>query len=750
MSVRRRVAAGASGAGRGRGRPALRKLADRVGIVAEYVDQTGRERRRTSDETRVTLLAALGLPASTEEEARATLRGLDDAEEKLLPAVRVATARELAEEGIPLPTSVGGRPSWSVALMLEDGGERRLEGRARKSGRALRVPLPADIPPGYHVLELAIGGGATARQSLIVVPERCPSPETLLHGERAFGVTANLYTVRSARNWGVGDCTDLATLLEWTASVGGAFVGVNPLHALRNRGGDISPYSPVSRIFRNPLYLDIEAVPEFATSEEARERCAAREVRVAIEARRADARVDYEAVMRLKMPALESLHRAFAAQHRGHDTARGRAYAAYLAEQGQPLDDYATFCVLEERFAREASSWRDWPAPYRDARSDAVEEFRRRHPEQVDLHRWMQFEIDRQLGEAARRGRAAGMPIGLYVDLAIGTSPAGSDPWIEPALFVDGVSIGAPPDPYSATGQNWGLPPLDPRRLEADGFAYWVRLVRASLRHGGALRIDHVMGLFQQFWIPEGKSGKDGAYVRFPSDALLGILALEATRAGAVVVGEDLGTVPKHVPPAMERWGLLSSKVLYFERTKKGGFRPSREYAPMALATANTHDMPTLAGFWQGRDVALRREAGLIPNGRAEKQELEARERDREALVEQLQAEGVIAEGEVPERDVALRAAVHAFLRRTRSWLVGLSLDDLVGEGEPVNLPGVGPDRFPSWTRRLAMPLERLRQEPDVRRALGVERWWAGGSTGLRTDHGAGRPAHDGHGEKHR
>ena len=731
----RRPARGAAGT-----RTALRRLADRVGIIGEYVDQTGKERRKTTDETREALLTALGFDVGSEEAARAALREMEEGEAaRLLAPVRVATVEQLAQEGIPLPAAVAGSPAWTLTITFEDGATRTLEGRLRRSGRApLRIALPDDLPLGYHTLELTLGAdaGQTARQSLIVVPERCPSPETVLRGERAFGVTANLYTVRSARNWGVGDCTDLATLLEWTASVGGAFVGVNPLHALRNRGGDISPYSPVSRVFRNPLYLDVEAVPEFARSEEAQERCSTREMRSAIAARREDGRLDYEAVMRLKMPALEALHRSLVQQHRGRGTARGKAYAAYLAEQGQPLEDFATFCVLEEHFRGDAESWREWPEPYRDARSDTVAEFRGQHAEQVDLHRWLQFELDRQLGEAALRARNAGMPIGLYVDLAIGTSPAGSDPWVEPALFLSGVSIGAPPDPYSATGQNWGLPPIDPRRLAADGYGYWIRLVRASLRHGGALRMDHVMGLFQQFWIPEGRTGKEGAYIRFPSDALLGILALEATRAGAVVVGEDLGTVPKDVPPAMERWGVLSSKVLYFERTEKG-FHPSRSYAPMALATANTHDMPTLAGFWEGSDVALRREAGLIGSARAEKAERNAREKDRKALIERLQEEGVLAEGELPERDVAIRAAVHAFLRRTPSWLVGLSLEDIVGEREPVNLPGVGPDKFPSWTRRLAMPLERLRQDRDVRRALGVERWWAGDSTGLRTEGGA-------------
>jgi 4-alpha-glucanotransferase len=549
-----------------------------------------------------------------------------------------------------------------------------------------------------------------------------------------FGVTANLYTVRSERNWGFGDCTDLAALLEWTAEIGGAFVGVNPLHALRNRGGDVSPYSPVSRVFRNVLYIDPEAVPEVAESEEARDRCNSRDTRAALAALRSADNIDYGRVMRVKMPALEALHRTFAHNHRDRDTARGRAYAAWLQQQGSAIDDWATFCVLEEHFAGRASRWRDWPPEFHDAHGETVREFRDRHREQVDLHRWLQFELDRQLGEAARRGRRAGLPIGLYQDLAIGASPEGSDSWLEPDLFVRGVSIGAPPDPYSASGQNWGLPPLDPRALAEQGYDYWVRLLRSSLRHGGALRIDHVMGLFRQFWIPEGKSGTEGAYVMFPSEDLLGILALEATRANALVVGEDLGTVPPDVPPAMERWGVLSSKVFYFERDKRGGFKRATEYAPMALATANTHDMPTLAGFWRGRDVELRREVGLIADAKGEKAERKARDADKEALVRLLREEGTLPADETPERDVALRAAVHAFMRRTPSWLVGLSLDDLVGEVEPVNLPGVGPDRFPSWTRRLALPLERFRETRDVRRALGVERWWIGGSSGLRPE----------------
>jgi 4-alpha-glucanotransferase len=427
--------------------------------------------------------------------------------------------------------------------------------------------------------------------------------------------------------------------------------------------------------------------------------------------------------MMAKRPALEAMHRTFVTQHRGRDTPRGRAYAAYLDAQGEALDDFATWCVLDERW--EGRPWQTWPAEFRDADGEPVRTLRAREGERVDLHRWLQFELDRQLGEAQARARELGLPIGLYQDLAIGSAADGSDTWMNPDLFLDGAAIGAPPDPYASAGQNWGLPVINPHRLAEDGYAYWVRLVRAALRHGGALRIDHILGLFRQYWIPAGMSGSAGAYVRFPAEDLLGILALESVRANALIVGEDLGTVPPEVPSALARWGVLSSKVLYFEiDTKRGRFKPPETYPRLALTTANTHDMPTIAAFWRELDIELRAQVGAISSSRAVKQARKERAAAREALANALADEGLWPEGEEPTTDLALREGVHSFLRRTPSWLVGLSLDDLAGEVEPVNLPGVALDQWPSWTRRMTMSLEDVSASADVQRALGVERQW--------------------------
>ncbi|MGH7623983.1 MAG: 4-alpha-glucanotransferase, partial [Gemmatimonadaceae bacterium] len=303
----------------------------------------------------------------------------------------------------------------------------------------------------------------------------------------------------------------------------------------------------------------------------------------------------------------------------------------------------------------------------------------------------------------------AGLSVGLYQDLAIGSADDGADVWAHQHLFLDSVSLGAPPDDYAAEGQNWGIPPIDPRRLRDDRYDYFITVIRSALRHSGALRVDHVLGLFRQFWIPRGMSGGRGAYVRFPVQDLLGILALESTRQHAVIVGEDLGTVPPEVPGTLKSWGILSSRVMLFQHDADGRFRAAAAYEPLSLTTADTHDMAPLEGWWRGRDLELRQQLGLIETDAAAQDARTARERERTGLAERLAADGVITDAAaIQHGGEPLRTAVHRFLRRTPALLVGLSLDDLTGEVEPVNVPGVSPDRFPSWTRRMSTALESL------------------------------------------
>lgn len=697
-------------------RPKLRELAERLGIVPQYIDQTGIHVRRTSNATREALLSIMGFEAPTEEAAAGWLAELDhEVRETVLDPVRVVERDDKSanQVHVRLPPAAGrGEASVELTLHEETGHEWRVSATVRTRGV---VQLPTRPPYGYHRVTAIVRtdrGEWTAEQSLIVVPSSCVTPGMLAsRSQGTMGIVANLYSVRRERDWGVGDFSTFTLLVEWAGQRGASFVGVNPLHALYNRGMDISPYSPVTRLFRNPLYLDVECVPELSQSPSARALLDG--MREPLQALRVTKHVDYDAAIEAKQRVLRELHRTFA--RRPSDSQRTRDYTDFVRLREPELTRFSTWMALAE--SASMPDWRQWPEPLQNPESPAVAAFRVANMEAVDFHRWLQFEAHRQLGDVAQRAHTMGMTVGVYQDLAIGTSRGGSDTWSYPELFLMGASVGAPPDPYSATGQVWGLPPMDPRMLRQQRYRYWIQLLRRAFEHAGALRIDHVMGLFRSFWIPDGKTGEEGAYVRFPANDLLGIVALESVRHDALVVGEDLGTVPKEVPPALQKWGILSSKVLYFERDARGGgFKPAKRYSQLALATANTHDMPTLAGYWTERDIELRAQVGLLP-GRQVATAKRDRTQEKAELLRALKLRPPhrVEESHFPRK---LAAAVHEFLCSTPSALVGLSFDDLTGEVDPVNVPGVGPDKYPSWRRRTRMTIEEVAWSFEVDDAI--------------------------------
>jgi len=699
---------------------ALHELAAHVGIISEYLDIEGRV-QRAGDDARRAILSALGYDVSSSAAERDALDAILREElDELVAPVRVVrrSSKTAGTVDVHVPGDATDAGTWRVTLTLE-GGERHVVDGTYAGVSSLSLEVLSDLPTGYHRVDVELSSGTRQwnnEQTLIVVPDTCWSPADALGDASVFGLIANLYTIRSDANWGVGDLSDLAALAEWGGAVGADFVGVNPLHALLNRGPDVSPYSPVSRLFRNPIYIDVMRVPELRNAPELAERMTSAEFAAELDALRETPAVRYEQVMGVKGLALDALHRVFLARVRGSGDERDCEYDNYRAANEPALTRFATWMAIAESGC--GYDWRVWPSEFRHPESATVLQFARDHASRVDFHRWAQFELDRQLGEAAADARAAGMRIGLYPDLAIGTSPAGADTWAFPELFVRGVSIGAPPDPYAASGQNWGLPPIAPRSLHRNRYEYFINLVRSGFRHAGALRIDHVLGLFRLFWIPDGFSGADGAYMRYPADDLLGIVALESVRHHALVVGEDLGTVPAEVPPALASWGVLSSKVLYFERDHGGDFKPAANYPPLSLATANTHDMPALSGFWNGVDIDVRRQVGLIAsNDDADRAHAE-RGTERDALLRRLVDDHVISEPRSLNSLAELRGAVHAFLCRTPARLVGISLDDLAGEVQPVNVPGVGPDKYSSWTRKMRDTLEAITNSDDAFTAL--------------------------------
>lgn len=703
---------------------ALTRLADLAGILATYRSITGQSVATGSD-SRAALLAAMGYDTSTELSLHGEVdRLLHERRDQIIEPVEVLPVRSPAARRlrVRLPDSLAAGAKLHVELKRESEPPSAVETRIIfRRGCAVTLELPTDLEPGYHDITVRVFRGrrdVAASQRRIIHPPRCRSVSDVLEDRRAFGIWLNLYTLKSRRNHGIGDLSDLASVADWARRQGAEFVGVNPLHSLRNRETDISPYSPASRLFHNELYLDVAAVPEFAHCAEARRNAESADLHTELEQLRSSDRVLYESVSSLKLKILRMLFTTLV--DRRHQCAdRYDAFLEYKKHGGSNLVIYATYRALQDHLLGRGYSpnWHTWPESLRRPDSPEVSRFSREHAAQIDFYCFLQWEFDRQLGAVAGAARTS-MALGLYGDVALGSDPNGPDSWAHQDLFVEGAHMGAPPDDFAPAGQDWGLAPLDPGKLRASRYEYWIRILRANARHMGALRLDHVMGLFRQFWIPRDSPGTAGAYVMCPARDLLGILALESDRSGTVIVGEDLGTVPPGLQSRLARWGILSSRVLYFERNRRGSFKPAGAYSGRAMVTAHTHDQAPLQGYWTARDLELRREAGAYATAADLERAVADRGEAKEALCRRLSDVRGCKEADIRRGGATLVRAVYGFLARTPAPLLGVSLDDLAGERDPVNLPGVSVLRSRSWSRRMRVALEDLTEDRTVDAAL--------------------------------
>lgn len=684
----------------------LRRVADLVGIATRHVDALGAE-HEAGEETLSRLIAALGLPGDPQLAAEA-LAAEDATAPFGLDAARIVAHEDPAPVlQLRLPP---GRADAEWHCRFEGGGG--LSGRS--DGAALR--LPGSLPMGYHRLAI-VAGAAHAEIGLVVAPASCYLPVGLQPGARSWGLTMQLYGLHSAHDWGIGDFGNLAAVCRGAAALGAATVGINPLHALfAAEPRHCSPYSPSSRAWLDYLYIDVTAVSGFAEIDTPPGE--------AIAAARHPNLVDHAAVAALKRPALEALFGAF--QRHAAVSDLGAAFHSFCREGGEALAAFAAFEALHEHFAAAGGpfSWHAWPPAMRDPRSPQVADFARAHADRIAFFQFLQWQADRQLAAAAEAGRAAGLAIGIYRDLAVGVDSNGADAWADQELAVPGAAIGAPPDALNRLGQNWGLAPINPLALRRRGYAPLIAGLRANMRHAGVLRIDHAMSLQRLYWVPSGNPATAGAYVNYPFGDLLRLVALESHRHRCAVIGEDLGTVPEGFRDHMREAAVLSYRVLMFERRADGGFIPPGHYPELAAASAATHDLATLKGFWLGRDLEWRQSLGLYPNGEAAAGEAAERRRDRRLLLEALAGEGLLA----PERFAAflpddatpvyaaeLGEAMLAYLARSRARLMLVQLEDVSGEVEQANLPGTT-DAHPNWRRRLPAALEDLLAGPAMTR----------------------------------
>jgi (1->4)-alpha-D-glucan 1-alpha-D-glucosylmutase len=705
----------------------LDALCRRYGLTTEYTDIWGNAQVAT-ERTRVALLKALGALGESSDVHTALEK--HEAREWLEVLPRVAVFRV---EQVPyrLNLHFSERQLDDIfrwTFEIENGRTLTGEFRARdleilgrrEVGGEQRIGVAFDwrdpLPPGYHRFRLeGEDVGPDAWLSFIVGPERCYLPPPVAAGARVWGPALQLYGLRSERNWGMGDFTDLRTIVEHWGERGAGVVGVNPLHALYpHNPAHVSPYSPSSRIFLNVLYIDAAEVADARESADVLAMMGSAQFHAAVHEARSSELVDYPAVARLKFSVLERAYAHFREHHLAPESERGRAFREFQTSGGQRLRLHALFEALQEHFHRESPStwgWQQWPETHQRPASPDVTAFEQANEQRIEFYEYLQWQASSQLKRASARARSLGYAVGVYQDLAISIDRGGAESWANQDLYAVGASVGAPPDEVNLKGQNWGLPPLRPEKLKAARYDPFIATLRANMRHAGALRIDHVMGLYRLYWIPPDASAAEGAYVCYPFDDLLTILALESHRNACMVIGEDLGTVPDEVREGLARALVLSYRLLYFERTPGGEYKRPREYPVDALVAASTHDLATLTGFWEGHDLEVRQTLRLFPSEELREQYVVNRAQDRARLALALEHENLVPAGALNPvaspitRELAV--AVHAYLAHTPSRLMVVQLEDVLGVREQANMPGTVEEQ-PNWRRKLPLTLEEI------------------------------------------
>jgi 4-alpha-glucanotransferase len=686
---------------------AVYDLAAAFGIATEYWDWQGRHVSVDRD-TIIAVLAALDIDASTPEAAAAALANhRRHPWMQMLPPCMVMREHRTAPVWVHVPH---GDPV-TVWIELETGGVRhqlrQLENwtppRQVDDGAVgeASFEIPDDLPLGYHTLH-AVSGERQGSMPLIITPAWLGLPEQMGQ-RRAWGLATQLYSVRSKQSWGVGDLTDLEDLAVWSAAEHQAdFVLINPLHAAEPVPPmQPSPYLPSSRRFANPLYLRLERIPEYAVAS-AQQREEIEKIKVRLLTQLANTtQIDRDRSWTAKREALKIIFSV------PRTSGREASFAAYRRREGTGLERFAIWAALSEQHGPDFSQW---PTELRDPESAAVTGFAAANPAKIDFHCWLQWLLEEQLAGAQQAALRAGMALGVMHDLAVGVSPRGVDAWSLQDTYAKNVSVGCPPDPFNQQGQDWNQPPWRPDRLAATAYAPFRDMVSTILRHAGGLRVDHVIGLFRLWWIPRGMRPTQGTYIRYDHEAMIGILTLEAHRAGAVVVGEDLGTVEPWVRDYMRERGILGTSILWFEFDWDGDRAPlaPEKWREYCLASVTTHDLPPTAGYLAGDHVRLRNQLGILT--RSLDEELQADKAEREAWLDNLQRRGALQSDADMEETVK---ALHRYLTWTPSRLLNLSIADAVGERQLQNQPGTI-DEYPNWRVPLTGPDGALVMLEDV------------------------------------
>lgn len=709
----------------------LNELSDLCGILPEYWDISGKK-HIVSIDTKKAILKTMNIQVESEDKVAKEI--YKKKWKSWLNFVEPAYVISVNAQPINIPVCLPLSAKKEAALVIswsikdEEGGKKSFILRSSEfdivetqwinGKRYIKINLSfkEHLKIGYYDVDIQCKhtekifscqkSSIKGKSRLIITPDACYIPE-YLQNSRRWGLSINLYAVRSEYNWGIGDFSDLKEIVKWVAGLKGDFIGINPLHAITNtKPFGFSPYLPISRLYKNFIYLDIEKIPELNQLE----------YRDIVNSRKLDelrnsSLIDYEKVADVKEQVLRTAFEVFYKKHYKKNTSKGYEFKKYILDEGEELEHFAIYMVLASKLKK--INWQEWQAKYRINSSPAVQSFKKTHRKEILFYQYIQWLIERQLRAVSIEAKKFKMQIGLYHDLAIGSSSGGSDTWNYQEVIANEANAGAPPDDFSPDGQNWGFPPLIPEKLKETGYKLFIQTLRKNMKYGGAIRIDHALGLFRLFWIPYGIKPKDGAYVSYPSEDLCRIIALESVRNKTIVIAEDLGTIGENVRETLKRFKMMSYRLFYFERNYPDpSFLPPDKYPEMAVCALTTHDLPTITGYWKARDLEVKKKIGQFKDENKYKEKITERERDRKLIIEALKSKGFISadyadKDIIPEMNTELCLAIYRYLASTPCKLILVSLDDIIGTVDQQNMPGTI-DSYPNWIQKIPLSLKML------------------------------------------
>ena len=710
----------------------LQQLVEMRGIETHYVDAWGKP-TTIAEPSKAKLLNALGYDTSSDEKIQSQIaHDISSVWLSPLNPVQVVRTKEAIYLPVRLPIELV-NDEHVLDITHEDGTQtqysftpvdQEMTSMAHIDDvefHEYAVELPLDFPLGYHNIVLKADDDQLGTSRLIVAPQACYSPKEIKEGKKIWGLSVQLYCVRSENNWGIGDFSDLAKLIDNAAGVGADFIGLNPIHALYPANPNAcSPYGPSSRRWLNYLYIDVTAVDGFDDKSVQDVVTADDFVNTLKHARDAE-HVDYEAVAKLKLSALYALFNVYNKQFLHGKTAQNKAFNAFVEAGGESLDMLAVYDALQSKLkadGKESWGWPVFPKAYQDYHNSAVAKFKKDNAHDVKFYLFLQWIAAQQLDMASGRATKANMTIGLYRDLAVGVSEGSAEIWGNKDLYCTDASVGAPPDILGPLGQNWGLPPMDPQKLYEQQYQPIIDLFASNMASSGSLRIDHVMALLRLWWVCKGDSAKEGGYVYYPVDDLLGILALESHRNESLVIGEDLGTVPEEIRSKLAQNGVYSYRVFFFEQAEDGGFYSPSHYPEQSMSTLTTHDMPTLIGYWHCLDLELGKEIGLYPTDDILQSLYADRHENKQEILNTLHGHHSIPEHVGHDVNVTgmnreLNNGMQVHMAGGSSALLSLQLEDWLEMDKPVNIPGTF-NEYPNWRRKLTQNIESIFESHDI------------------------------------